>query len=107
VPLTNYLGWFLTVYIFYQIFAIYLRKNTVKQQLNKLFLLNPVILYLLTGLSFILMYFYVQPGTYIDAMGQLWDRRNIYETSAIVSLFTMVFVAFLSFVALNQNTNRE
>src|ERR1700737_1781665 len=32
VPLTNYLGWFFTVYIFFQVFALYLRLRKVSRE---------------------------------------------------------------------------
>jgi putative membrane protein len=100
VPLSNYLGWFLTVYLFYQLFAFYLRRRTsiVRSQASKTFWITPVILYLATGLSFVLAYAYVKHGVITDATGQVWDRHNIYETAAVVSLYTMTFPAFLAII---------
>jgi len=100
VPLTNYLGWFLTVYLIYQVFALYVGKHISKtqQQTGKIFWATPVILYLVTGISYICMYFFASQGVAIDATGHAWNIRGIYETAAIVSLYTMVFVGLLAFV---------
>ncbi len=102
VPLTNYLGWFLTVYLFYQLFAVYARVAVLKvqQQVGTLFWATPVLLYAATGISFVLMYLVANPGQVADVTGHIWDKRAIYETAAIASLFTMVFVAFLAFAKL-------
>jgi len=35
-----------------------------------------------------------------DATGRVWQTGDIYETAAIVSLFTMLFVAVMSFAVL-------
>ncbi len=99
VPLTNYLGWFLTVYAFYQLFVLLAGPaKRMRQQTTKLFWAMPAVIYGVTGLSFVLMYFAAKPDTIVDATGHAWDARSIYETAAIVSLFTMLFVAFVALV---------
>src|SRR5258708_17678046 len=35
VPLTNYLGWFFTVYVFFQVFALYLRFRNASREGEK------------------------------------------------------------------------
>lgn len=107
VPLTNYLGWFLTVYLFYQAFALYLRKRSsiVRAQTRLVFWATPVVLYGVTGLSFVVMHLVAGAGTVTDATGYVWDKQNIYETAAIVSLFTMVFTAFLATVKIFRAKN--
>lgn len=99
VPLTNYLGWFLTVYLFFQIFALLVRAP-LKQQVSKVFWATPIKVYVATGLSFILMYLVAIPSVITDATGHSWDQRSIYETAAIVSLFTMIFAGFLATIKL-------
>src|SRR5205085_3727523 len=65
VPLTNYLGWFFTVYVFFQVFALYLRLRKVSREgeeptlprsyyaqaivMNALFVLVMVVSYLVAG----------------------------------------------------------
>ncbi len=102
VPLTNYLGWFLTVYLFYQIFALYLRVSggRLEQRAGKVFWATPIMIYGATGLSFALAYVVASAGGVVDAAGYVWDKRFIYETAAVVSLFTMVFVSYLAMVKL-------
>ena len=57
VPLTNYLGWFLTVYLFFQLFALYLRfRNAGSGQMGVLprsYYAQAIIMYAVLGLTFI------------------------------------------------------
>ena len=101
VPLTNYLGWFITVYLFYQVFALYVRRksNVVQKRFSsRLFWATPVVIYFVTGFSYVLMYMVAANGSVTDAVGQTWNTHSIYETAAIVSMFTMTFPAFLAAV---------
>lgn len=103
VPLTNYLGWFFTVYLFYQLFALYVRAHAPSvKQASAVFWATPIALYLVTGLSFVLMYVVADAATITDAAGHVWHKRGIYETAAMVSLFTMVFTSFLAMVKLKK-----
>lgn len=105
VPLTNFLGWFLTTYLFYQIFALYLHKRAdrIRSQEGKSFWVMPVLLYLITGMSYVLIYIFAYNGAVADATGHIWDVKGIYETAAIMGLFTMAFPSFLALVKLLQS----
>jgi hypothetical protein len=58
--------------------------------------------YAITGSAFILNYLSAQNRAVKDAMGTVWQTINIYETAAIVSLFTMIFIPALTAVKLAQ-----
>lgn len=95
VPLTNYLGWFLTVWLFYQAFAIVLGKKMGIVKVNdvterKSYWIAPILLYLLIALSWALPYLLSQGGTIADATGKVWDIQDLQETAVVILLYTMV-----------------
>ncbi len=110
VPLTNYLGWFFTVYVFYQLFALYLRFRTASVQaqaltFKKSYYAQAIVLYAAVGLTFVLAYVVGGPNmTVTDAANVSWQTRNIAETAATVSIFTMLFAAALSAVKVLQGS---
>lgn len=106
VPLTNYLGWFLTVYLFYQGFALYLRWRRAgrveRPALPRAYFFQAVALYAVQGLTFVLQYLSARHTQVTDATGHVWQTGDIYETAAIVSIYTMLFVAVMTTVKLMQ-----
>jgi uncharacterized membrane protein len=103
VPYSNYLGWWFVTWSFFQIFSLYLtwkQSNTVG--LTRIEArgetLPSVLIYGSIGLQFGL-YQLVGPavnGTAVDAVGQVWDKADMFETMAILSTFTMIPVALLA-----------
>jgi uncharacterized membrane protein len=106
VPLSNYLGWFLTVFIFLQLFALYVYfrrpDKTDSSTLPRWYYAQAVTTYAITGAVFILNYLSASNHTVTDATGAVWQTINIYETGAIISLFTMIFIAALAAIKLIQ-----
>ncbi|MFD1674895.1 carotenoid biosynthesis protein [Alicyclobacillus fodiniaquatilis] len=103
VPLTNYLGWFLTVWIIFQVFAIvlHLRPKTVRSREAADFWVMPILMYGATAISYLISYMLLQTHqTITDASGQTWTVTDIYQSSTIMMLFTMLFATFLSSVTL-------
>ena len=105
VPLTNYLGWFFTVYVFLQLFALFLRLRPARQELTstlpRSFYAQAVVMYAVIGLTYVLDYVVGRGSTLVtDAAGVAWQTGSIAESSATVSIFTMIFVAALSAVKL-------
>jgi uncharacterized membrane protein len=90
VPISNFFGWFLVVYIFFQIFALYiskydtlkLRKEDVK--FNKPYWSEPAAVYGTTALGTIFSIFYVY--------------NDITVSMALITIFTMIFVALLALI---------
>jgi uncharacterized membrane protein len=110
VPLTNFLGWFFTVYVVFQLFALFLRwRRTESVDPASAFpgshSAQAIIMYAVTGLTFVVAYLSGSDNTLItDAMGVVWQTRSIAEAEAIVSIFTMLFVAALATVKLLQRS---
>lgn len=84
VPLSNFAGWFFVVYLFMQLFSLYLAKfdNELKTY-NKAFWLEAVAVYGIKGLSFIIPAFVLE------------THPEINGSMALVTVFTMMFVTLL------------
>jgi len=104
VPISNFLGWSLTVYIFFQLFALYLRKRGSDDQSPAIPIthyLQIILVYMWTGVGFVLNYPFRPTNTQItDAVGHMWQTSDIYETTAISAIYTMIFISILALVIL-------
>ena len=96
VPLTNYLGWFFTVWLFYQSFVLYLlrsRPQTASEAplvASRAYWLAPILFYLVVAMCWSLPYLTLPDTVVQDARGTIWAARDIRETAVIILLFTMV-----------------
>jgi putative membrane protein len=100
VPLSNYLGWLLTSWLFYQAFALYLRRGTIKrlnneQQRSKL-LLIAILFYASAGLTHVVPWLTGNSGKVTDAAGHVWEIHDLRETTVAIMLFTMFFTSVLA-----------
>ncbi|MEW6681567.1 MAG: carotenoid biosynthesis protein [Nitrospirota bacterium] len=108
VPLTNFVGWYVVAYLFFQGFAFYLtvraRHTPIRTNTQgKGYWLPPVVLYLLVAAGYIATYA-ISPNTeHADALGYVWRSRDIYETAAIISIYTMGFAGGLAVLRLFQH----
>lgn len=95
VPISNFFGWFLVVYLFFQIFALYLsRYETMKPEKlskisNKPYWMEAAAVYAITALGTILSVFY--------------QYNDITISMALITVFTMVFVALLALINISNN----
>lgn len=102
VPLSNFLGWFLTTWLYFQLFALaaYRRRAMAPYPpRSRLFWAVPILLYLAAGLCHLppLM----SPGArLVDAGGRAWSAADLRETAAIVALFTMTPTGLLALLRL-------
>jgi uncharacterized membrane protein len=108
VPFGNYLGWYFTVYVFYQIFAFYASKNpaVVHAEKDKTYWLQAAVFFLVIALHFPATYFGAANTTVTDAVGRNWQTGDIYETSTIITIFTMIFASVLAFFKIAQMDQR-
>jgi len=103
VPISNFLGWSFTVYVFFQLFALYLRQrgpDDSGRAMPMTHYLQVILIYMGTGVRFVLVYLLGANMQVTDAVGHVWQTGDIYETSAIVAIYTMIFVAILALVTL-------
>jgi uncharacterized membrane protein len=100
VPIQNYFGWFFVVYIIFQLFALYIShfevntKDQLKLFSRKMYWMEVVALYAIQALRQL-----------IDPFGAN-NHPQIYESMALVTLFTMGFVAILTYLHI-KNSNLE
>jgi putative membrane protein len=106
VPLTNYLGWFFTVYLFLQMFALFVRfrpGNDTVTKFPRSHFAQALLMYAVMGLTPVLTFVVGGSNTPVtDAAGVVWLTRSIAESMATVSIFTMLFAVAMSAVKLLQ-----
>src|SRR5258708_40052148 len=106
VPLTNYLGWFFTVYVFLQLFALFIRlrpSTDESMQGSRSHYVQAVAMYAVVGLTPVLAYLMgVTNSLVTDASGVFWQTASIAESAATVSIYTMIFAVVLAVVKLVQ-----
>jgi uncharacterized membrane protein len=103
VPISNYLGWLLTSWLFYQTFAIYLSRrdaSAAKSEQGRALRLVAILLYLCSGLTHVVPWIIGQSGELVDAAGHLWRMGDLRETTVVILLFTMVFTSLLAILRL-------
>jgi len=91
VPITNFLGWFLTVYVFYQLFALYLAKTSAAANpLPAGYWSMAVVFYAVSAAGNLLLAI-PRPGPSLisDPSGAQWEVSTITASCALVSIFTM------------------
>jgi uncharacterized membrane protein len=98
VPTSNFFGWFLTVYIFYQLFALYLRNRvTIRSRTNHWRL--AILFYAASAAGNLLV---VAPlslgGVFVDAAGKHWAIPGILWASRLVSILLMMPLSLMAWV---------
>jgi putative membrane protein len=98
VPISNFLGWYLTAFLFYQAFALYLRSNrTVTKQMPPMLWRAAVLIYGICALGNLLVFRNgLFPSRAIDATGRVWITTDILIASVLVSLLVMTPFAVLA-----------
>src|SRR5437763_3903071 len=107
VPFSNFMGWFLTVFVFFQLFALYLRgrQNAYAQvpqvqPMSRGYWLQAVAFYaviaLRTPLNILTQTTNATNATIADPAGVLWRTQDIYLVCGLVWIFTMLAFTVLS-----------
>ena len=103
VPIANFFGWFLTTYLFFQIYALYLRRRgngygaTARQARG--YWLQPVIIYGgIAGMVVLSALTTTTTESVRDQGGALWHVRDIHAVCALVCTFTMGAFTLLGLV---------
>ena len=108
VTLSNYFGWLLTSWLFYQAFAFYLdRRRAVSAwaaEHGRTLRLVAILFYLASGLTHLTPWLTGQSGEVTDAAGHLWRIGDLRASVAITMLFTMFFTAMLAMLRLVTDT---
>jgi uncharacterized membrane protein len=104
VPVSNFLGWYLTVYVFYQLFALYLRgRSTSSGPLPSGYWHIAVLFYAVSAAGNILLALPLAgPSVVSDPTGAQWRVSDITGTCALVSIFMMGAFAVMAWVRLSE-----
>jgi uncharacterized membrane protein len=100
VPVSNFFGWFLTAYFYYQAFALYCRANPISAGPSRQPLWLPAILfYAVCGLgNALILKLPMAPPVVTDAAGKRWLTADILGNCVLVSLLVMVPLALLAWL---------
>lgn len=101
VPLTNFLGWFLTVWLYFQLFALVVHRRRPRGPArSRAFWLVPILLYLASGLSHIPPWLMDADARLVDGGGRIWSAADLQESTVVVMLFTMLPTSVLALLRL-------
>jgi uncharacterized membrane protein len=98
VPLSNYFGWLLTAWLFFQMFALYLRRQSGPWMQDNQRAPNAIaiLFYVCSGLTQIVPWMMGQSGDVADAAGHVWKIAELREAVVATLMFTMFFTALLA-----------
>jgi uncharacterized membrane protein len=105
VPLSNYVSWYMTVWMFFQLFALMIARwpdlfAGPRIQRNVAIWLMPPVLYFAIGLSYVASYLTAGNEMIIDPAGHSWRVHDLRETTVIVATFTMISTSILALLRL-------
>jgi putative membrane protein len=101
VPLANFFGWYLTVFLFLAPFSWYQSRRPLSGIHGRAFWAQAVVMYFLLGLRFPLIYLRsTDSHQVIDTAGHVWNAADIRATAALVTIFTMFAFALTAWLCL-------
>jgi uncharacterized membrane protein len=103
VPLSNFVGWYFTAFLFYLAFAVYCRKGLSRRQpIGRSFWRVAILFYgVCAGGNLLVFRAGLFLATATDATGKIWMAKDILIASVLVSLLVMVPLAVLAWLRLN------
>jgi uncharacterized membrane protein len=106
VPISNFLGWYLTVYLIFQLFALYMRgRATNVDRLPSNYWQLAVLVYGIAAAGNLLLLIpHAGPAVVLDATGVQWRVSEIVGASALVSMFLMGGFVLLALLRLNNGS---
>jgi uncharacterized membrane protein len=100
VPLSNFFGWFLTAYFYYQAFALYCMANPIQAAPpRERFWLPAILFYGVCALGNpLILKLPMAPQVVSDATGRRWLTADILSNCVLVSLLVMAPFALLAWL---------
>lgn len=107
VPISNFLGWYLTVYLIFQLFALYMRRRATNvDRLPSNYSQLAVLFYGIAAAGNLLLLIpHAASAIVVDATGAQWRASDIVRASAVVSIFLMGGFVFLALLRLNNRSS--
>jgi uncharacterized membrane protein len=101
VPFQNFVGWYLTVFLFLAPFSWYQSMWPVSESQNRDFWAQAIMMYFLLGLRYPLVYTRTTDSRPVtDPGGHIWNTSDIRLTAALVAIFTMIAFALIAWLRL-------
>ena len=105
VPFSNFLGWLLTTFVFFQLFAPYLKGRPHVQPTDeppsRIRNLPAILFYGLMAVGYLVdSLTRAMTGTVTDPAGIVWRLQDIYTVSGLIAIFTMGAFTLLGLVKL-------
>jgi len=105
VPISNFLGWYLTVYIFYQLFALYLTKDAPAAVEAPAWRLA-VLFYAASAAGNLLVTAPLsQPASFVDGSGRHWSISEVLWASRLVSIFLLIPLSPIAWAGTSASAN--
>ncbi len=104
VPVSNFLGWYLTAFLFYAAFAAYLRTRPVRiPSARPGFWQSAIAVYAVCAAGNLLLFAKpMAPRIVFDPSGASWKTLHVLIADALVSLFVMESIAVLAWLRARQ-----
>lgn len=92
VPVSNFFGWYLTAYVFFQVFALYCsRRDSVPSRTPIRYWRMPILMYAMCALGNLLILKQpLAPPVVVDPAGHRWVTMQILVVDAVVSVGLML-----------------
>lgn len=107
VPFSNFLGWLLTTFVFFQLFALYLKGRPnirfTDEQPSRMQSLQAILFYVLIAVAWTSLTRNMS-GTVTDPAGMAWRLQDIYAVTGLISIFTMGTFTILGLVKLIEHS---
>src|ERR1700730_9075960 len=101
VPLQNFVGWYLTVFLFLALFSWYQSRRPLLAAQSRNFWAQAIIMYFLVGLRYPLLYVRLMDSREVmDPSGHIWNTSDIRATAALLAVFTMMGLALIAWLRL-------
>jgi putative membrane protein len=108
VPVSNFLGWYLTVFVFFQLFALYLVRRPPRPAQGQASFWWPAwTMFAVSIFRPVLatLFHPAGPSTVTDPAGVTWNIAALYGTCALAAIFTMGAFAVVALLRFTERTS--
>lgn len=112
VPISNFAGWYLTVFVFMLIFSLYLRATGRNQDptegsgTSRIVWSSAALVYMAMGMRWIPLDSIAGGVQVTDGAGQVWNQTAIIQSLGLVTVFTMWAVGALAIYTVMKGNNQ-